>query len=1004
MKKTKKALTSLVIAGMAMTMVPFNAFATETLPTRISGLTAADTAVAIAEATGWTGTAILASSTSYGEVDALTVGPLASYLKAPILLTGAGNALDPATKAELTKLAVKTVYVTSGTAVISKGVLDEIKGMNIAIVELGGLGKADTSVNIASKMVGFTKVAIANGIQDALSIAAIASANNEPILLTDKDQIPPSVKAFLDGNPGITSTDVIGGTGIISDHVTSMLPVPTRMAGYTAYDTNDQVIKLSSSLKFDQVYLANGEELTDGVTGIDALAGAPLAAQTKSAIVLTDGTVPIAADFVNSKLTSNSVVTALGGTVVVPESVLAGFINPVVVDPVVEVLKVESVSAINKTITVAFDKVVTEAPKAADFVVKKDDVALTLTDADITVADGKVNIQVPEVVATDVDQSVVYNVTYKGGEANATTAFIVAKAVDPQAARTVEFVSNIVFKINGTAYALVPTTEIDTITDDVKVIAFGGAAVNKAVNAGDLVNIVTNGGTLVSVTKDVNENDQATLTKAITTAQKLIDAERTKTTEVSTSDAIALGVGVVANYAAETAVGSPYDLAIQAAVAANVPTATDADLVTATRTLSGASDAFALLMTPYDNIVTALASVRKAEGSKLQADVDAATLLVNALPAEGVAPVTFTQALSARLAVLKAEGSKLQADVDDAQLLVAALPDGVAKTTLQGRLNAVSQVGTSSTTTGDLHLIATGATDITYGPAAGTRTINGNVIIDGAATGTINLQNLVINGNLTVNTPAADVTVAATTIVNGTTTIQDVKAGTFTNNGTLHAVVITDANESTFVNNATVGDVEIATAGVVTLGGTFTGVVTVTEPATLNITGNIATLTSNANATIAGTSTGNVTTVNGSDIPIIPDSVIRDFTVSMTDMGNFASGTYKGYSVGFKLSTGTPLSNKIKAITVKLEAADNTVLATNTGTGMLTYAGGSELSTPFFFTDGFTDTSWDYGVYTGGATSTVVPARAVVTVTDVYGNVKTCTVIPAAGITAPSAQ
>lgn len=346
MKKTKKALASLAIASMALTMVPFNAFATGTVPTRIAGTTAAQTAVAIADQTGWTGTAILASSLSYGMVDALTAGPLASYLKAPILLTGAG-ALDADTKAELTKLAVKTVYVTSGTAVISQAVLNELTGMGITVVPLGGVDRAATSVNIASKMVGVTKVAVANGLQDALSIAAVASAANEPILLTDKDVLPASVAAYLAANPGITASDVIGGTGVISDAVKAKLPAATRHAGNTAYDTNNQVIQdFNSSLTYGNVYLANG------VTGIDALAGAPLAAKTKSAIVLTDGTVPAAATFVNGKLTGSSVVTALGGAAVVPASVLAG-----VAYKAPATLAVASVSAIDgKDIKVTFNK------------------------------------------------------------------------------------------------------------------------------------------------------------------------------------------------------------------------------------------------------------------------------------------------------------------------------------------------------------------------------------------------------------------------------------------------------------------------------------------------------------------------------------------------------------------------------------------------------------------------------------------------------------------------
>src|SRR5665648_905743 len=304
MIKTRKAIASLAMAAMvamALTIIPFNALAKGIVPTHLAGTTAEQTAVKIADQTGWNGTAILASSASYGMADALTAGPLAFYLKAPILLTGAGDVLDPATRAELGRLAVKTVYVTSGTAVISQAVLNELAAMDIKVIALGGIDRAGTSVNIASKMVGVTKVAIANGLQDALSIAAIASAANQPILLTDKDTLPASVAAFLAANPDITTSDVIGGTGIIGEAVETALPGATRYAGNTAYDTNNRVIQdFAESLMFEKVYLANG------VTGIDALAGAPLAAQTKSAIILTDGTVPATAAFVNGKLTAES--------------------------------------------------------------------------------------------------------------------------------------------------------------------------------------------------------------------------------------------------------------------------------------------------------------------------------------------------------------------------------------------------------------------------------------------------------------------------------------------------------------------------------------------------------------------------------------------------------------------------------------------------------------------------------------------------------------------------
>lgn len=298
---------------------PANSHAT----TRIFGNTATQTAAKIAEQTGWTGTAILASSTSYGMVDALTAGPLASYLKAPILLTEAGNSLNADTKAALTKLKVKTIYVTSGTGVISQAILDELKEMGIKVESLGGTDRFATSANIAQKMVELgapvTKAAVAYGWtpQDALSIASIASAQTQPILLTEKDKIPASVQTFLAAHRNISHTDVIGGTGVISEEVKALLPGATRHFGLTAYDTNAQVIRnFDSLIKYDRVYLANGE------TAIDALAGAPLAAQSQAAIVLTNQVIPEAAVYVKGKISENSVITALGGAAVVPANVI----------------------------------------------------------------------------------------------------------------------------------------------------------------------------------------------------------------------------------------------------------------------------------------------------------------------------------------------------------------------------------------------------------------------------------------------------------------------------------------------------------------------------------------------------------------------------------------------------------------------------------------------------------------------------------------------------------
>jgi putative cell wall-binding protein len=334
MKKTKKALASLAIAGMALTMIPFNAFAdTKAVNTRLSGNTAVQTSQAISQ-DGWTSSvyAVIAPATAYNMVDALAAAPLAATLNAPVLLTG-GDQLSAEAKAEITRLGVKTVYATSGLAVIKAGVIADLQGMGVQVMNLGGFDQYETSVNIAkeiAKIAPTTSIFIANGessrvAQDALSVAAIAGAQKQPLLLTQKGQLPKVVADYIDSiKANVKNSYITGGTGVVSDAVKAALPgTVSRNAGNDAYDTNLAVLQNFNALDYTRVFVANGE------TMIDALSGAPLAAKTNAPVVLVNGSVKSATTtFLKTKVTGSTVVTALGGTAVVPEAVRTTISNP----------------------------------------------------------------------------------------------------------------------------------------------------------------------------------------------------------------------------------------------------------------------------------------------------------------------------------------------------------------------------------------------------------------------------------------------------------------------------------------------------------------------------------------------------------------------------------------------------------------------------------------------------------------------------------------------------
>ncbi|WP_407306878.1 cell wall-binding repeat-containing protein [Desulfosporosinus sp. SB140] len=329
-KQTLLKACMAVIVLLSSTLAPVSANAattnTSSIPTRIGGVDQYETAALIAQR-GWTGSTdnvVLSSGINSALVDALSAGPLAAKLKAPILLTDSGQDLNSFTKAELERLKPKKVYITSGTAVIKASAIEEIKALGITPVPLGGIDQYETSANIAKEMVSLgtdvTKVVVTAGWMapvDALSVSSIAAALEIPILATTHDALPPSIKEFLNEHPGITDSYVIGGTAVVGEAIKEALPGTVhRYFGVTKFDTNLEVLKgFAKDIHYDKVYVANGD------TFVDALSGVSLASLTNSPILLSQSDWSAAMkDFL--KQNNLQEIVALGGAAVVPDNVL----------------------------------------------------------------------------------------------------------------------------------------------------------------------------------------------------------------------------------------------------------------------------------------------------------------------------------------------------------------------------------------------------------------------------------------------------------------------------------------------------------------------------------------------------------------------------------------------------------------------------------------------------------------------------------------------------------
>ncbi|MFL0268871.1 cell wall-binding repeat-containing protein [Candidatus Clostridium radicumherbarum] len=294
--------------------------------TRLFGADRYHTAIAVAKA-NWTTSdyAVIARGDDFA--DALCAGPLAKAYNAPILLT-APSKLDPDVVTLLNNLKVKTVFIVGGTGAVSDNVKKQITDLNIDVNRISGSDRYGTSEKVAeelkSKIGSITKVAVATGLDfpDALSISPIASNLSMPILLTNTNSMPSQISQFLSAN-SITQSYVVGGAGVVSDAVKNKLPSPIRLGGADRYATNAAVLnQFDSVLNYNNIYVT----VADGTSNdefADALSGSVAAAKTASPMILVYKSLPdIIGNFIYPRLMGNTKVIALGGTAVVPQSIV----------------------------------------------------------------------------------------------------------------------------------------------------------------------------------------------------------------------------------------------------------------------------------------------------------------------------------------------------------------------------------------------------------------------------------------------------------------------------------------------------------------------------------------------------------------------------------------------------------------------------------------------------------------------------------------------------------
>jgi putative cell wall-binding protein len=599
---------------------------------RISGQDRYETASQVAKS-NWTNeseNAVLVSGEGYA--DAVSASVLAKKLNAPILLTESSSLSEDA-KSALNTLKPKNIYVVGGPASISASVENVLKA-KYNVTRLGGNDRYATNLAVANKLLGLgvsrdNIIAVAGtGFSDALSVAPVAAAKDEILLLVNNDSS--SMKNTEDFAKSAYVT-VVGTITSVTEDTYRQLNADRRIdGGADRFATNLNVLnQFKDDFKTDKFYIANASG--DGYA--DALVASAIAGKYSAPLVLADiygaDTTNTAIDYLNENVDEyDTDIYIIGGKGVMPDSII-NRINSIVGDS----------SHYAEDLTDA-----TDAVDSAENTLSQSELdhAKDLVD-DLPDGDEKDEL---ENRIEDIEDDIERNDDYWQDN-------------DDSDDDDYEQDNN-------------SSQKLSNATDAVKKVEKSKTKSNYD-TATDKVNSLKNSDDKTELKERLDKIKSAVDVLIADADSKVTQAESSKTQG---------------------------DIDIAKSAIDKIPDGWDvSDLKKRLDKIKQG--------TGNQNVEAAVVAVEKAEGSKLQADLDAATKLVDLLPAgtdktalqnrlkavqDKINQTNAQQALTkATEAVVKAENSKTQLDVDSAKKLVNALLNSSDKTSLLNRLQAIQE-------------------------------------------------------------------------------------------------------------------------------------------------------------------------------------------------------------------------------------------------------------------------------------------------------------------------
>ena len=198
---------------------------------------------------------------------------------APALLVKADK-VPAATRAALDAIDPDHLVILGGEIAISAEVEQELSGWG-ETVRVAGTDRYETAT-LLSQMYdsGLDRVYVASGedqsFADALTGAALAGHEGVPVLLTQSDHVPATLRAALE-RLDAGEVVVLGGPLAVSDEVMAELGAERRLAGEDRYGTA-AVISAQHEPGGEGTFVATGEQWPDALTGsaLAAYRGVPV--------------------------------------------------------------------------------------------------------------------------------------------------------------------------------------------------------------------------------------------------------------------------------------------------------------------------------------------------------------------------------------------------------------------------------------------------------------------------------------------------------------------------------------------------------------------------------------------------------------------------------------------------------------------------------------------------------------------------------------------------------